>query len=330
MEQENNMSNITLHFPTEVVGSNAMEKLWLSKNALTAVEFPAGTTSIDGMMFNGQTALASVTLDASLERIGSTNENAIPNPNEMQSNNVGVFSGTTSLTSITFPSSLKSISNFAFAGSGLTSVSIGKNVKNIGKKAFAADASLASVTYTLAVYDNGSPQYASQVRVSGLGTFMDCSSLTSVTINHDNSVNGNYAMTQYSLPERMFANCTSLEVLDIDEPIQFIGSGFVYGCTNLKKLILRNPNIVEIFNYSTSYDDMSEWPSQCVIYVPDDLVSSYSTADYKESKGSTNGSEYTRCALENGQSASVKLSYGKKWKAFYDAGRLKPISELNS
>lgn len=97
------------------------------QKALTSIELPEGVKTISGAAFADCEALKNVTIPASVEIIGTLEENS------------SVFDGCTSLEEVSFAenSNLKTIGNMAFANApALKSITLPANVEKIGIYAF--------------------------------------------------------------------------------------------------------------------------------------------------------------------------------------------------
>ena len=193
---------------------------------LTSVTIGSGVTSIESAAFGGCSSLESITLPFVGGSASATSASA--------STLFGYIFGTSSYTGGTsvkqyyasssyetyyIPSSLTSVTVTggkifygAFYGcTGLTSITIGDSVKNIGDYAFYGCTSLASITIPDSVTSIGT--YA----------FYGCTSLASVTI--PDSVT--------SIGTSTFYGCTSLASVTIPDSVTSIGTSAFYGCTSL-------------------------------------------------------------------------------------------------
>jgi hypothetical protein len=159
---------------------------------LTSVIIPNSTAYIDDRVFSRCTVLTSITVADDNARYSSvdgvlfnkTKDTLIHYPRERPDTHYTIPNSVTSignktfwnrknLTSVTIPASVTSIGDFAFQGSGLTSVTIPSSVTSIGNGAFLGCTSLTSVTFEEGVTIIGS--YIQPL-------FLNCHNLTSVTI----------------------------------------------------------------------------------------------------------------------------------------------------
>lgn len=130
---------------------------------------------------------------------------------------------------------VKEISDIAFKGLGIASVSLGANITKIGVNAF-QNSTVESVSMSKALeeIDNGafmgctslmSISIPSNVTVLGISVFYGCSSLTSCVIP-SNDLNG--------IPQTTFYGCTSLYSINIPDNIKSIGNSCFEGCSALE------------------------------------------------------------------------------------------------
>lgn len=125
------------------------------------------------------------------------------------------------VTKVTLPDTLKAIGNYAFCGCGaLAEVNIPSGVRHIGKMAFNACSKLTEV------------DLPDSVEEIGAQAFGNCSSLGAVTL-----------AAVKKLPQCVFANCKSLEYLQIYEGTEEIGDGALYECDGLETVVI--PSTVE-------------------------------------------------------------------------------------
>ncbi|MDR3705342.1 MAG: leucine-rich repeat domain-containing protein [Paludibacteraceae bacterium] len=228
-------------------------------------------SSIDGVLFNkAQTTL----IQCPISKTGSY---IIPSSVDSIGDYAFAYSG---LTSITIPSSVTSIGTFAFENcSGLTSIIIPSSVTSIGDYAFAVCKDLTSITIPSSVTSIGNGVFnntgltsvtiPSSVTSIGQLVFADCSSLTSVTIPSSVTSIGNGA----------FYECTSLKSITIPLSVTAIGQGAFAYCTGLKS-IYAYPTTPVNLSSSISPDVFSSVDTTaCTLYVPTSSVSLYQKAN---------------------------------------------------
>ena len=217
---------------------------------MTSVVISDGVTRIGNYAFDGCEGLTSINIPDSVTTIGDgafencSNLTSITIPNSVTSIGASAFSGCSGLTGIVVEAgnpvyhsagnflietasktlivgcnnsvipndgSVTYIGEYAFKGSGLTSITIPDNIISIGEHAFAWCNNLPSVTI------------GNSVTSIGEGAFYGCKNLTSITI--PNSVT--------SIGERAFYWCTSLRSVTIPDSVTSIGSSTFSGCDSL-------------------------------------------------------------------------------------------------
>ena len=140
-----------------VIGRN----LWLSENGApfinpTSVEFGEKVTTINPYLFRWCDKLSSVSIGSGVVTIGEAafydagdaddiGEMVVAMGENVTSIGADAFNGCDKLTSITLPSTLKVINGYAFAGTGLTGITIPASVDSIGERGFGSCGSLTSV-----------------------------------------------------------------------------------------------------------------------------------------------------------------------------------------
>lgn len=170
-----------------------------------------------------------------------TNSNHINIPNYINGHPViaigtSAFEACEFLTSITFPPFLHTIGTSAFAGSGLTSVTIPECVREISIWAFADCTELASVTL---------PAGLTNIRALA---FNNCSALTSIDIpatvtSIDVNAFESTGLTSIVLPDsitkissRAFRYCANLATVTLPTNLKSIGIEAFRNCTSLSSL----------------------------------------------------------------------------------------------
>ena len=132
--------------------------------------------------------------------------------------------------SLTIPNSVTSIGNNAFNGcEGLTSVTIGNSVSSIGSYAFYGCGGL-----------SGALTIPSAVTNIGEGAFYACGSLRTINFNADTCV----TMGSYNYP--VFADCSSLLVLNIGENVTNIPAYAFKSCNSLTGTLSLSDLVVNI------------------------------------------------------------------------------------
>ena len=170
------------------------------------------------------------------------------------------FYGCSSLATVTIvgaddgTSVLGAIDQYAFYGTGITSITIPASVTSIGEKAFSGCSSLIAVTIVGA--DDGSSalvtigNYAfeesgiksiiipSGVTAIGMNTFYSCTSLSSVTLPSTLTTIGKYA----------FYGCSKLKTINIPESVTYIGEYAFGSCSLLTSIRFASADDWKCFN----------------------------------------------------------------------------------
>lgn len=147
---------------------------------LKQVNMTNSITSIGGWAFSGCSSLSSITLSNAITEIP-----------------LQAFSYCSSLKQIDLPAGLKRIGESAFIGSGLTSITIPDNTKEIKSSAFWGCKSLQSVTIGNSLSKIGQSAFygctalgkitlPASVSEIGVGAWADCTSLTEIAVTSDN------------------------------------------------------------------------------------------------------------------------------------------------
>ncbi len=187
------LTSIVIPNSVTTIGINAFAEC----RGLTSITIPNSVTTIGGSAFSGCTSLP-----------------IIDNLRYADTYLVGIVE---ELSTYTIKEGTKWIGDFAFAFSGVTSVTIPNSVTTIGEDAFYECSSLTSVTIGNSVTEIGrmafsdctgltSVTFPNSVTTIGDYAFQSCSSLTSVAI-------GNSVKT---IGERAFLLCNALVSIDVD------------------------------------------------------------------------------------------------------------------
>ncbi len=268
--------------------------LYINGDEITdALTIPNSVTSIGAYAFYGCDGMTSVTIPNSVTSIGyqafydcSGLKSVSLNSNEVVSNttlNNGYQLATifgTQVKEYILGDDVKIIGDYAFYGSDVTSVTIGKSVTSIGKDAFYHHGSLTSVslnsneivskTYTSSI--NLGTIFGTQVKEYILGdeiksigayAFYSCSGLTSIAIpNNVTSIGGNAfsgcsGLTSVTIPNSVtsigyqtFYNCKGLTSVTISNSVTSIGD-YAFSNCNLTSVTIPN-NVTNIGNYAFS------------------------------------------------------------------------------
>lgn len=174
----------TLSIPTNV---NVNDFYCTDCSALTSVSFKGNVgTRISSSAFSGCAALASINIPTAVNSIGTSS-----------------FDGCAALASLTMPETLASIGEYAFRNSGLTSLTLYRNLTIIGKNAFDGCTELTSINF---------PANVTEIKEY---TFNNCAKLKDIVLP-----NGLIYIKDYA-----FNGCSSLGKVTIPGGVQNISPG---------------------------------------------------------------------------------------------------------
>jgi len=198
----------SLTLPSSLIGIDGMA---FYCDALTELHIPAGLTHIDTWTFDCPL----------LERITV----AEGNPTYHAAGNCLIETATGKLIKgckssvIPADGSVRSIGEGAFAGVGITEVTIPASVTRIDDFAFSECKALERVTFA----------EGSQLTSVGAGILRDCTALTELSLANCTKL----ARTGFS----MLRSCTALERVTLPASLNEIDKNAFYGCTSLSELI---------------------------------------------------------------------------------------------
>lgn len=260
--------------------------------SMTNLMIPSSVSFIDWEAFNECTSLTHITVDNNNSHYDSRNFcNALIEtstntliigcsstiiPNSVVTISDYAFSGCHGLTSVRIPNSVTSIGNWAFSNcEDLTDVTIGNSVTAISECAFHQCYNLKHVTIGNSVTTIGKFAFnnchnlkiltiPNSVSTIGDCAFQSCDGLIGLTINSDLTLN-----------ESVFNGCDNLSNFTIGTAVTSIDvSSFRLGY-NLKRVtsLATTPP-----RCSSGFPDEAYW--NCTLYVPEESISAYESADY--------------------------------------------------
>lgn len=285
----NGLESVDLGSSVTTIGSFAFEGC----TALTSVVIPKSVTSIGEAPFRGCSSLESIVVEAGCVGYDSRdNCNAIidktnswlgplliqgckntvvPTGFQLVISNYA-FSGT-GLTSLELPQGVTSIREYAFQNcSSLTSITIPSGITEIANYTFQDCSSLSSVTILGKLTNIGNyafsgctklADFAIPATVTSIGkyAFYNCSSLTSVTIPDG----------MYYTDESVFSNCAGLAALTLHKNITSLGANSFYNCKGLQEI-----HCYAVTPPTCKTDALYGVSSSTKLYVPEESVETYS------------------------------------------------------
>ena len=248
---------------------------------LTSITIPKNVTSIGAFAFGNCKNLTSVIVNGECfisedAFIGCTGLTSVT----LHCSTIGsCFRNNSSIKEIILGNEVVSISG-PFKCTGLTSITIPRNVTSIDRGAFAGCSNLSSVTLHCLKTGN-SFSYMPSIKEIILGdevvsidheAFKNCTGLTSITIPNDVSFIGQEAfsgcssLTSITIPnvdtifDLTFSECTSLSSVTIPNSVTYIGDKAFGWCTSLSSVTIPNSVTyigVSAFGYCTSLSSVT-------------------------------------------------------------------------
>ncbi len=239
-------------------GNTALERIVLPRSisslpmgffggctALLTVELPAGITALPNSLFSGCSSLTGVTFLGEITSIGrgafadctSLRSFTVPEGAELGKR---VFEGCSSLTGITLPAGLTALPERIFAGAGFitTAEAIPEGIVTVGRDAFNGCASLREIVFPSTLQEIETNAFKNCTALESavipggmtLGTliYAKCTALTSVTVEEEVTV----------IPAGTFNGCTSLQFFAAPEGVAEIGGNAFTNCSSLAEVLL--------------------------------------------------------------------------------------------
>jgi hypothetical protein len=239
-----NLSDISISNSVTSIGSAAFTRC----TRLTSVTIPDSVTSIADGAFHECSSLMSISVNAGNSAYSSEdgilyNKNktvlhiypggktgAFTIPNNVTSIRAYAFFGCTGLTNVTIPNSVTSIGSYAFANTGLTSVAIPDSVTSISLNPFMDCSSLTSISVTA-----GNPAYSS---VDGILYNKNQTTLHAYPVGKTGAFIIPNSVT--NIANYAFYGCTNLASVTIGNSVTSIGSSAFCNCSNLTSITIGN------------------------------------------------------------------------------------------
>ena len=213
------------------------------KPILSDITIKSGSTSLADDMFNGFTAISSVTFEDTVTKIGAR-----------------AFQDCESLTSFDDLDKVLIVGDNAFAGSGLQSITIPSNGIELGDGVFAGCRSLSELKFAV-------PSETSSLNINEIPdeTFMDTIITDivlpdSVTKIGSKAFSGILTLNEFTINEtsslveigdNAFEGCSNFKELLIPENVETIGKEAFMSCQALHEVVFKNDSLIELINDST-------------------------------------------------------------------------------
>ncbi len=219
-------------------------------------------------------------------------------PQTIESIEEGAFKGCINFIEYELPTQLKSIGDYGFSGcTGLTHLNVPATTTSIGCYAFSGCTSVKKITFadseeTLALGYGTS-------KGKGYGLFNDCpleELYLGRTVSYEINSNGNYGYSPFYKQEALASVTVSslvkelpycifwgnaAEEIYIPSSVRTIHSSALYGCQNLKRVVILGATPPTLDNYNTFLNNSAE-ASKIYVFFPDMYQSAKVWKDYAD------------------------------------------------
>lgn len=250
----------------------------------------SGLTGLENVLFGGFTPV--VIGDYAFKGCLKLSKVVLPKGCRAISNNA--FDGCIALNVLDFPETLLKIDREAFQGTGLTSVALPQNLRELWARAFKDCKALENVEFRGTEILNTDRGGASGA-VDNTAVFEGCEKLGEVFLPWDERFS---ASTPCRVPDGYFKGCTGLGRVNLPSSLQEIGANAFEGCSSLRELALpenvskigasafkgcANLQKVSCLNGTVPSAEASIFEgvdlAQCRLYVPEGSVATYEGAE---------------------------------------------------
>lgn len=314
--------------------------------SITEITIGSGITSIETEAFANASGLTKVTFPTSLKKIGDsafyacTSLKTASLPSALESVGSGAFIGCTSLTKMALPKTLKELGAYAFAYTGITSVTLAMDIEYLPQGLFYKCSKLARATIS-----------CPNLKLIGSEVFYHCpltnltlpnsllaigpsafsgSKLKTLTLPssllmiYEKAFESNTLLTSVSFPESLksigssaFSGCSKLTAISLPAPLSEVDSNAFAYCTALQTISVNGTNTLfhdNVFYKTAWYNNQ---PDGAVYFGPDDCyLYTYKgkNADgvytIKEGTKHICGQAFYRKHTQTGESLQVNLPEG--------------------
>ena len=219
-----------------------------ARTAIESFTLPSGLTEISAYLFERCTKLTAIEIPDSVHTIGenafigcvSLTDVKLPTNALFTEIPDYLFSGCRKLTQITVPNTVKTIGSYAFASTGITEFNVPDSVIAIKSGVFSSCTSLKRITglrYVTQISSmrDGSP-FEGCVKLEEIELPVSAAYTTVSSALLQNCT----ALTHIKIPSNVqriesyaFAGCTSLESIEFEEGVSYIGVNAFYNCRKL-------------------------------------------------------------------------------------------------